>query len=349
VGQYEIAQDGLTRHHVRTKQVNILNPGQRSDVLVTFREAGLYCILDQPGSGANTIGRLGGRLGSKSRQLLGFVVVLRGTPVSGTTDDVMKQTLRQDAAGLPREVQNRLGNFDTSDFAYFPPSQPPGGDLVNATVTGHPSSEFVILGLPLAQGATLPPGQPAPNESIAGIVGMVKNTAVTVQGSDVLAYSHDVTYQAVLGTVDEWTLGSTASGPGTIAAPHVFHIHVNPFQVIDIKDVTANNQSIFDANGQCKPIYLQPTIQDSNNTQVPNPQYSPEFCDDYHVFRDTIFVKPNFLVTTRTAYDDFIGEYVMHCHILDHEDQGMMQNVTIISSTNQEPAAPLKLNTARSH
>ncbi|MDE4550515.1 multicopper oxidase domain-containing protein [Sinorhizobium meliloti] len=24
-----------------------------------------------------------------------------------------------------------------------------------------------------------------------------------------------------------------------------------------------------------------------------------------------------------------MGEFVLHCHILDHEDQGMMQNVRI--------------------
>jgi L-ascorbate oxidase len=33
----------------------------------------------------------------------------------------------------------------------------------------------------------------------------------------------------------------------------------------------------------------------------------------------------------RTAYQDFTGEFVMHCHILDHEDQGMMANVAVVS------------------
>lgn len=31
----------------------------------------------------------------------------------------------------------------------------------------------------------------------------------------------------------------------------------------------------------------------------------------------------------RTRYERYIGEFVLHCHILDHEDQGMMQNVSI--------------------
>jgi FtsP/CotA-like multicopper oxidase with cupredoxin domain len=29
-------------------------------------------------------------------------------------------------------------------------------------------------------------------------------------------------------------------------------------------------------------------------------------------------------VTVRVAFDDFAGRSVYHCHILDHEDLGMM-------------------------
>ncbi|PPD27432.1 MAG: hypothetical protein CTY21_13555, partial [Methylomonas sp.] len=32
----------------------------------------------------------------------------------------------------------------------------------------------------------------------------------------------------------------------------------------------------------------------------------------------------------------YIGEYVLHCHILDHEDQGMMQNVSIVLPNGQD-------------
>jgi FtsP/CotA-like multicopper oxidase with cupredoxin domain len=32
----------------------------------------------------------------------------------------------------------------------------------------------------------------------------------------------------------------------------------------------------------------------------------------------------------RTRYEDFKGKFVLHCHILDHEDQGMMQAVEIV-------------------
>ena len=49
------------------------------------------------------------------------------------------------------------------------------------------------------------------------------------------------------------------------------------------------------------------------------------------VFLDTLFLKPGYTVVMRTRYEDFTGEFVMHCHILDHEDAGMMQNIAIVS------------------
>jgi FtsP/CotA-like multicopper oxidase with cupredoxin domain len=39
---------------------------------------------------------------------------------------------------------------------------------------------------------------------------------------------------------------------------------------------------------------------------------------------------------------DNIGEFVLHCHILDHEDQGMMQNISIV--VPQPAAAQPKVN-----
>ena len=35
-------------------------------------------------------------------------------------------------------------------------------------------------------------------------------------------------------------------------------------------------------------------------------------------------------VTIRQTYLDFIGTYVLHCHILAHEDRGMMQLVRVV-------------------
>ena len=55
------------------------------------------------------------------------------------------------------------------------------------------------------------------------------------------------------------------------------------------------------------------------------------------MWKDTLWVKNisngapagPYTIVVRTRYERYIGEFVLHCHILDHEDQGMMQNIRI--------------------
>jgi FtsP/CotA-like multicopper oxidase with cupredoxin domain len=65
---------------------------------------------------------------------------------------------------------------------------------------------------------------------------------------------------------------------------HPFHLHVNPFQIVS-------------RNGQ------------------------PEA---YRAWKDTLIVRGNETVRIRIPFRDFAGKTVYHCHILDHEDLGMM-------------------------
>jgi len=93
-----------------------------------------------------------------------------------------------------------------------------------------------------------------------------------------------------LGNVDEWTIRAV-NGVGPVT--HPFHIHVNPFEIFSIKDAAGVEQLT-------EPIW-----------------------------RDTVAMKPGQTIRFRTRYADFTGDFVQHCHILDHEDQGMMQRVRI--------------------
>lgn len=93
-----------------------------------------------------------------------------------------------------------------------------------------------------------------------------------------------------LGTAEEWTISNT-----TFAA-HPFHIHVNPFQVVD---------------------------DNGNPTEG--------------FWRDTIAIPPNSSLKIRHRFQDFPGAFVIHCHILIHEDYGMMQNV-LVAGTGVGPA-----------
>lgn len=79
--------------------------------------------------------------------------------------------------------------------------------------------------------------------------------------------------------------------------PHPIHIHVNPVQVISVNGV---------ATGE-------------------------------NFYRDTFTVPGYSRVVVRTKYEDFAGKTVLHCHNLDHEDNGLMATLKI----NSEPGQPV--------
>ncbi|MBD2472757.1 multicopper oxidase family protein [Nostoc sp. FACHB-145] len=84
---------------------------------------------------------------------------------------------------------------------------------------------------------------------------------------------------------------SLAVGKTPASVPgHPFHIHINPFQH----------------------IRLGP---DGNKETI---------------WRDTLLVVQGKPEKVRTRYTDFDGQFVLHCHILDHEDAGMMQLVNVV-------------------
>jgi FtsP/CotA-like multicopper oxidase with cupredoxin domain len=72
---------------------------------------------------------------------------------------------------------------------------------------------------------------------------------------------------------------------------HPFHIHINDYQVVAV-------------NGQPVPV-----------------RYS----------EDTTGVPPFGEITMRTRFEDFPGRWVYHCHILLHEDNGMMGTVRALA------------------
>jgi FtsP/CotA-like multicopper oxidase with cupredoxin domain len=50
-----------------------------------------------------------------------------------------------------------------------------------------------------------------------------------------------------------------------------------------------------------------------------------------------VAVKAGYNIVMLTKFERYIGEYVIHCHILDHEDQGMMMNVNVVPEDSQDP------------
>lgn len=100
----------------------------------------------------------------------------------------------------------------------------------------------------------------------------------------------------LLGATEEWTLYNDAVGPA-----HPFHIHINPFQVVEIKDPKQSGGAV---------------------VRLPRPW----------VWWDNFAIPPGGYVKILTRFVDFTGMYVLHCHILGHEDRGMMQLVQVVSN-----------------
>jgi len=50
--------------------------------------------------------------------------------------------------------------------------------------------------------------------------------------------------------------------------------------------------------------------------------------------KDTVLVGPRETVRVAVQHSDYPGTFLFHCHNLEHEDEGMMQNYTVLTPTN---------------
>lgn len=170
--------------------------------------------------------------------------------------------------------------------------------------------------------------------------------------------------RVLLNMVEEWTLENT-----TVFTPapidHPFHIHINPFQVVEIFDP---NDTV-NVDGKAVPKYV---FYDEPDTRDPAQCYlnpsNPKTWKDCHdekprnIWWD-VFPIPSGKIATRkdgqqildsngqpmvvpgyfkmrSRFVDFPGLYVLHCHILAHEDRGMM---TIVEVQKVSPTTSLPL------
>ena len=159
---------------------------------------------------------------------------------------------------------------------------------------------------------SIPPGEVRGRQDVVFSIDLTAPTGPRF-GINQRSYSPDrIDRLLPLGGTEEWHLTSTIVG-------HPFHIHVNPFQVVAVYKPLADGQRM---------DLTDPQIPYETRLKAENGD--PQYLDLKGVWKDTIFTKQDYEVVVRTRYERYIGEYVLHCHILDHEDQGMMQNVRIV-------------------
>jgi len=52
--------------------------------------------------------------------------------------------------------------------------------------------------------------------------------------------------------------------------------------------------------------------------------------------QDNVSISPNGSVKMRTRFTDFTGKFVFYCHVLHHEDHGVMSVVEVVDSETQD-------------
>jgi len=314
VPQFEVAADGLTRtsiHPIGIKDgviqtsesggigTNFMQPGYRSDILLVFPREGTYCVLNQAATPAERESAGKGGQGTNEIQLLATVIVKGGKAITGDPETFVLQALydgNKNDKSLPPAALAGLRKGDLTPWRGMTDLK---DEKVNPDVQ---HVDFFIGNLPFP--TPFPPNSPpfSQQEKPLGpwkAFGFYINNKVYDPGR--------IDFTRQVGSTDDWILTSKGE-------PHIFHIHVNPFEVMDVQH---DGKSIFGPKGEClvppDPLGLQ-----------------NQYCGLWHTFKDTVFIQNDYQVMIRTKYDRYIGEFVIHCHILDHEDSGMMTNVEIV-------------------
>jgi spore coat protein A, manganese oxidase len=111
---------------------------------------------------------------------------------------------------------------------------------------------------------------------------------------------HDLTEFPVLGTTEVWSFVNRSG------AMHPMHMHLVLFQVLDRQHFVISNDSIVPTGPPMPP--------------APNEMG----------WKDTVRVNTNEMVRVIAKFEDFIGKYPYHCHILEHEDNEMMRQFEVV-------------------
>lgn len=226
-----------------------------------------------------------------------------------------------DGLTLPRRV--RIDQYDREEPWHNPAALAPGNRMdlmVRVPVEATPRNVIVDVGAAIADGLDFSSATDRISLKIA-IAGdpitalwsddpslpgtpfadfddtVLPRRTITFQGGfrvDNEQFTGEVKHVMTRGTAEEWTIENNTS------AVHAHHIHVNPFLVTHI-------------NGEA---------------------LAPD--DPRRRWQDTIALPfstddgPG-TVTYKTRFERFTGAFVIHCHVLRHEDRGMMQTVEVVA------------------
>lgn len=150
-----------------------------------------------------------------------------------------------------------------------------------------------------------------------------------------------------LGRAEQWQVVNTT------VMNHPLHVHVNPFQVTKMRWARPATEGVnrwrMEEQTFDPPVWRDTIALPTAETPLclrsdgsPAAEVPAERCRAEEGFAPPRLVDGTPLVvgevipgelTLRTRVEDFTGPFVLHCHILGHEDRGMMQNVQSLCPT----------------
>jgi FtsP/CotA-like multicopper oxidase with cupredoxin domain len=294
----EIAVDGIPLSQVDAWQQVDLEPGYRSDVLVQLTKPGRYFLVDN-----------------------GVVqTIVTRDPITGV---YAPKTYSSEALTCPTG-----------------PGQPYQGEIPSFLATVIVSGDAKNMSLPTtAQMANLPlpykpiiqinPAKTAPNAqgTPEPISPYSEDFIVALEEIDAFQYvdfSVSV-HPAIYATA----IPSSGPTPTPLSKALAFNAADHPFDPNNVRRLQLGNTEEWILNTQADSLYYAHPFHIHINpfqTWRPGPDGAPQT-----VWRDTILVKQGVPTYVFTRYQDYIGKFVYHCHILDHEDSGMMEAVEIVN------------------
>jgi FtsP/CotA-like multicopper oxidase with cupredoxin domain len=126
-------------------------------------------------------------------------------------------------------------------------------------------------------------------------------------------WGHEITENPAVGSTEVWEFYNTT------ADAHPMHVHEIAFQVVNREGLVQDH----DEDAVALPLRL-----DGNVTP-------PEVGESG--FKDTVIAYPGQVTRIRARFD-FPGQFVWHCHIVEHEDNEMMRPYRIGAKQPGQPA-----------
>jgi len=181
---------------------------------------------------------------------------------------------------------------------------------------------------------------------------LIQGAAAGIYELQSVAWSPDIPSQAT----DQFLVATVVSG-GEAVTPMTLPTALIPFESLENDDIAQSRDIVFQENaiGPAFAIDNLAFVEDRVDQIVQlgtteewtirntSPEWHPFHIhvNDFQVmsrngnpepphYEDTTLLPPNGEVVIRTRFEDYPGKFVYHCHILVHEDAGMMAVVEVV-------------------